>query len=236
MTFVARLLPILVTLPAQAIITGPYVPDAETVHLFHFNEAAGTSITANAVSEGRPAIAFDGATLLNHATNPQPASTTVLGATGLSSAFGNAANITATNLGIGLDANSSGGFQVGTASTCPDAVAHSSFTGVSGAFTIEALVKLPSITGSQREIACTDSALAARGFQFRVNSTGQLEFNFISTAGATATATIPTIGTHAFSAANWYHVAVTYDGTTTRLYWTLVDSSVSAANLIGSST
>ena len=236
MTFVARLLPLLAALPAQAVITGPYVSDADTVHLFHFNEAAGTSVAANAVSGGRPAIAFDGATLLNHATNPQPVSTTVLGAAGFSSTFGNAANISAANLGIGLDANNSGGFQVGTASTCPDAVAHSSFTGTGGAFTIEALVKLPSITGSQREIACTDSSLTARGFQFRVNSTGQLEFNFIATSGAAATATIPTTGTHAFNAANWYHVAITYDGTTTRLYWTLMDASVSAANLIGSST
>ncbi|MEK7952099.1 BNR-4 repeat-containing protein [Luteolibacter soli] len=235
MTSVARLLPFLAVLPVHATIIGPYVVDADTVHLFHFNEAAGASVAANAVSGGRSAIAFDGATLLNHATNPQPASTAVLGATG-PSAFGTAANISAANLGIGLDTNNSGGFQVGTATTCPDAVAQSSFAGTDGAFTIEALVKLPSITGTQREIACTDSALAARGFQFRVSSTGQLEFNFIATAGAAATATIPTTGTHAFNAANWYHVAVTYDGTATRLYWTLMDASVSAANLIGSST
>ncbi|MCW1921089.1 BNR-4 repeat-containing protein [Luteolibacter arcticus] len=238
MTFAARLLPLpfFTVLPMQAAIIGPYAVDADTVHLFHFDETAGTSVAANAVGGGRSGIAFDGTTLLNHATAPQPVSTAVLGAAGYSTPFGAAANISAANLGIGLDGNGSGGFQVGTASTCPDAVAHSSFTGSGGAFTIEALVKLPSITGSQREIACTDSAFAARGFQFRVSSSGQLEFNFIATAGAAATAAIPTTGTHAFSAANWYHLAVTHDGTTTRLYWTRVDASVSSANEIGSTT
>ena len=237
MTFVARLLPLVAALPVQAAVTGPYTADSDTVHLFHFDEAAGASVATNAVAGARPGIAFDGATLLNHATNAQPASTAVLGATaGFSASFGGAASVSAANLGIGLDANDSEGFQVGTASNCPDAVEHSSFTGSGGAFTIEALVKLPAITGSQREIACTDSALAARGFQFRVSTTGQLEFNFIATAGAAATAAIPTTGTHAFDAANWYHVAVTHDGTTTRLYWTLVDASVSSANEIGSTT
>jgi hypothetical protein len=235
MTLVARLLPLFITLPVQAAL-GPYAVDADTVQLFHFDEAAGGSTAGNAVAEGRPAIAFDGASLLDHATQPQPVSNAILGAAGFSSAFGKAANVSAAHLGIGLDANGSGGFQAGTSTGCPDAVAHSSFTGIGGAFTIEALVKLPAITGSQREIACTDSALSARGFQFRVTTSGQLEFNFIATAGAAATAAIPTTGTHAFHAANWYHVAVTHDGATTRLYWTSMDASVSAAHLIGSSS
>lgn len=149
---VARLLPFLTALPLHAAIPGPYAVDADTVHLFHLDDAANTSVAANAVAGGRSGIVFDAATLLNHATNAQPASTTVLGATaGFSSAFGGAANLATANLGIGLDANSSSGFQVGTTSSCPDAVAHSSFTGIGGAFTIEAMVKLPAITGVNRQ-------------------------------------------------------------------------------------
>ena len=107
--------------------------DVDTVHLFHFDEAAGGSTALNAVAEGRSAIAFDGASLLDHATQPQPVSDSVLGAAGFSPAFGTAANLSAAHLGIGLDANGSGGFQAGTSTGCPDAVAHSSFSGAGGA-------------------------------------------------------------------------------------------------------
>lgn len=232
-----RLFPLcLAALPLQAAITGPYSPDAATVHLFHLDEAAGETSAANAVAGGPSAAAFDGGPILNHASNPQPAATGILGASIGFTGFNSAAGISAADLGIGLDANGSGGFQIGTATASPDAIAHSTLSGPGGAFTLEALVKLPAITGTTREILCTDSAFANRGFQFRIGTGGTVEFNFIATAGVAVTAPIPLSGTHAFNAANWYHVAVTHDGTTTKLYWTLVDPAVTAANLIASST
>jgi hypothetical protein len=45
---------------------------------------------------------------------------------------------------------------------------------------------------------------------------------------------IPTTGAHAFIADAWYHVALTYDGATLRMFWTKLDPSVGAANQIGS--
>jgi hypothetical protein len=231
-----HLIPLLATLPLHAVITGPYTPDPDTVHLFHLDEAAGETVAANSVPAAASAIAFDGNPILNHASNPQPSATGVLGAASGFAGFNSAASISAADLGIGLDANGSGGFQIGTATSSPDSIAHSTLSGPGGAFTLEALVKLPAITGSVREILCIDSAFANRGFQFRIGSGGTLEFNFIATASAAVTAAIPLSGTHAFNAANWYHVAVTHDGTTTKLYWTLVDPAVTAANPIATST
>ena len=49
-------------------------------------------------------------------------------------------------------------------------------------FTIEAMVNTStnlSATGVQQEIMCTDDANGTRGFQFRINAGGQLEFNYI---------------------------------------------------------
>ncbi len=217
-------------------ITGPYATDANTVHLFHLDEVAGSTTAANSVPGAASAMAFDGGPILNHASNPQPATTGILGASSGYASFTSAASISAADRGIGLDANGSGGFQIGTATASPDAIAHSTLSGPGGAFTLEAMVKLPSITGSTREILSTDSGFANRGFQFRIGTGGTLEFNFIATTGAAVIAAIPLSGIHAYNATNWYHVAVTHDGTTTRLYWTLVDPAVTAANLLTTST
>lgn len=223
-------------IPSHALITGPYAPDENTIHLFHLDEASSATVAANAVPSAASAIAFDGDPAANHATAAQATNTTILGAASGLSGFAAAAQISASDLGLGLDANSSNGFQLGTASVYPDAISQSSLAGSGGEFTVEALIKLPAITGSSREIVSTDSGLSSRGFQFRINTSGQLEFNFIATAPAGVTAAIPTSGLHAFNSANWYHVAVTHDGTTTRLYWTLADPSVTTANEIGNST
>jgi hypothetical protein len=216
-------------MPAQGMLAGPYGVDADTVHLFHFDEAAGSVVAFNAVASAPFAIAFDG----NPLASVQPFNTSILGAAGLAG-FGSAADISTTDLGIGLDANLSGGFEIGDSSGSPDGVLHSSLTGTNGAFTLEALVKLPAITGAYRQIICTDSSMTLRGFQFRVDNSGNLEFNFVGTPTSGVIAAIPTSGPHAFSAANWYHAAVTFDGTNTLLYWTLADASSSGVNLIGS--
>jgi hypothetical protein len=231
------ILVLILALPAaRAAMLGPYQVDSDTVHLFHLDQASGSSTSINAVPGARPAIAFDGATLLNHSSNPQPAATNVLGqATGPPS-FGNAASIATASAAIGLDANLSGGFQAGTATICPDSIAHSTLTGSGGAFTLEALVQPISITGTNRQILSTDSTLAGRGFHFRIGMSGRLEFNFIATAAPAVSAAIPIAGPHAFVPGNWYHAAYTYDGTVSRFYWTLASSGATSANFIGQSS
>lgn len=214
----------------------PYgTPDSNTVYLYHFDEAAGSVVAASSGSITSNAYAFDGNPAANNATNPQATNNTMLGAIAFAG-FGKSANISAADLGIGVDANASGGFQMGlNGGASPDAVAHSTFAGTDGSFTIDAMVNLPAITGAQREIVCTDNSVGTRGFQFRINTTGNLEFNFIGTAGAAYLVPIPTSGTHGFVANEWFHVALAFNGATntTTYYWTRASSSATTANPIG---
>ena len=166
-----------------------------------------------------------------------PPSTAVTGAPGFTG-FGNAADLTglASHL-IGYDANASGAFEgdlIGTPS--PDQIVLSTL-GIGGGapFTLEALVAPASASG-QREIICTDSYAATRGFQFRITNGGatgqQLEFHLIGT-GSQRLAPIPDSGAHAFVTGEWFHAAFTYDGSTARFYWTRLTAEVAAANPIG---
>ncbi|MEO5714834.1 MAG: BNR-4 repeat-containing protein [Luteolibacter sp.] len=234
---------LILSLPAGAVIVGPYTVDANTVHLFHMDEATGAGASANSVAGGRSLISFNGTAVPAANTTAQPTLTTLLGSAG-AGGFGNAANVSAATSGLGLDGNNSGTFQPGTTSdgsgnsNGPDAVAHSTFADSSGSFTIEALIKLPALTGASREIICTDSSASNRGFQFRVNATGQLEFNFLSSNPSATAFNIPTSGTHAFVANEWFHAALSFDGAshTSTFYWTRLVASSTAANALGSST
>lgn len=225
-------------LPAAHAAVAPYASaDADTTYLYHFDEAAGGSSAANAGSTGDAALSVNGNPYAGDGVN-QPLITTVLGAAGFSG-FGNAANVTGSAC-LGVDADGNGAYQPGDfAPVGPDQLLdHSTIFGVSNAFTLEAMVNVPSITSGNREIICTDNngAAADRGFQFRINGTGNLEFNFIGSAPAAFTAPIPTSGTHGFVANEWFHVALTYDGTTLTYYWTKVDASVITANPIATNT
>jgi hypothetical protein len=225
-------------LPAAHAAVAPYPSaDADTTYLYHFDEAAGGSSAANAGTTGDAALSVNGNPYAGDGVN-QPLITTVLGATGFSG-FGNAANITGSAC-LGVDADGNGAYQPGDfAPVGPDQLLdHSTIFGVSNAFTLEAMINVPSITSGNREIICTDNngAAADRGFQFRINGTGNLEFNFIGSTPAAFAAPIPTSGTHGFVANQWFHVALTYDGTTLTYYWTKVDASVITANPIATNT
>lgn len=225
--------------PTLHAAVNPYASaDADTSYLYHFNEAAGGSSAANLGSTGRAALSVDGNPYAGDGVN-QALITTVLGATGYSG-FGNAANVTG-DACLGVDADGNGAFQPGDfAPVGLDQMPnHSTIFGTSNAFTLEAMVNVPSITSGTREIICTDNnnaAVAERGFQFRINATGNLEFNFIGTTPIAFTSLIPTTGPHAFAANQWFHVALTYDGTTMTYYWTRVDSGAVHANPFATNT
>lgn len=223
-----------ITAPALALVN-PYTPDANTIHLFHFNEAAGGSVAANAGSAGTNAIAFDGAAFAGDGVD-QPSLTTLLGSTGFAG-FGNAANITATTVGLGLDFSGNNAFRLDDGDPVTDdrQATHAAIIGAGNAFTVEALVNVPAINSGNRQIVATDNSLAnnLRGFQFRINASGSLEFNFIAPNTSSVTAPIPTTGPNAFVANQWFHAAMAYDGTSARFYWTKVDPSFTVANLIG---
>ena len=206
-----------------------YSADANTIQLWHLDEAAGGSSAA-----ALGTLSGSGFTVDN---NPNlaapPLVTTVLGATEFSG-FGNAANISAADLLLGFDRNASGAFQAdaGGAALSADAVTLSTL-GIGGTnpFTLEAMVNFTGSTGN-REIISTDSSAGSRGFQFRLNTSQQLEFNLISGGGGAKMIDVPTIGPNAFATGAWFHAEVAYDGANITFYWTKVDAAVTSANSI----
>jgi autotransporter-associated beta strand protein len=240
---------------ARANIVGPYTTDANTLYLFHFDEAAGSSNAVNAGIKGGNAITVTNATSGNGLATP-PVVTTMLGKTSYTG-FGNC--VSATNTVdpslyptidglVGYDGNNNGAYnadvQGGPASA--DAISLTNLnmgnTNVALAgnspWTIEALV-CPTVMNQNMEIVCTDDYNGNRGFQFRMNASGQLELHFLGLVPqVTMLANIPTGASdpNKFVANNWFHVALTYDGAKLRMYWTKLDPSSSACNQIGSDT
>lgn len=214
----------------------PYATDPNTLYLYHLDETTGTSIAANAVSGGSSAISVDGNPL---ATGVATTVTTVLGSTGFTG-FGKCANLSANDLGLGVNSNGNTTFDASGATT-PDSIAISSLLGTGNTFTIEAMVNLPSLTAAtNRHIWSTDSNNTTRGFQFRITTAGLIEFNFIGTAPAGFSVAIPTTGAEAFAANQWFHVALVHDESggiiTNRVYWTRVDAARSQATLLTTNT
>ncbi len=218
-------------------IKGPYTADANTAYLYHFDENPGTSVTANAVSGGRSAIAFDGTNERNTESPAYPVLTTILGAPS-SLGFRKCVDLgtTASQWGLLVDANGSGAVSNRVDATIP----FTSLCDASGSFTVEALVNVPSITANNKTIVSTDVDTGNRGFMFRISG-GTLLFDFLQSAGSLA-APIPTTGPDAWVANQWYHVAVVHQVPTlpalpvTTLYWTKLDASRTQANSIGSGT
>lgn len=215
---------------AHADLRLPYTADPHTVHLYHFDEPAGTSAAANAGSAGQNAFTMD----VNPATGTLV--TSVLGGSAFSG-FGSSANFGA-NLDFlaGFDGNGNGAFQTDQSGAIlsPDAVTLGSLgMGGTGPFTLEAMVLTNSATGN-RHIMSTDSSAASRGFQFRIvpgGATGQrLEFNQITGGGGQRFGEIPNAGPHAFATGQWFHVAFVHDGTNCQFYWTRVDPGSTAPN------
>ena len=229
----------LTTSPLNAAIFGPYTADVNTTYLFHLDEAVGASVAANVGSAGYSAISYLGSPYAGDGI-AQTTLTTVLGASGFAG-FGNAANLSAANThGLGVDISGNGSFTLDdNAPIGTDRLLdHSTIFGAGNVFTLEALINLPALTGANREIISTDGSAgnADRGFQFRVGTAGVLEFNFIGVNTSAVTAPIPTTGDHAFAANQWFHAALSYDGTSARFYWTRLGDQFTTANLIGGPT
>jgi hypothetical protein len=161
-----------------------------------------------------------------------------VGASGPGFDFGACANLTFSNsVGLFMDANGNGVADLDISGSAPgaDAISGSTFIGPTGGFTLEALVKFPSLTGGNREIFCMDNSggSSARPFQFRLTSSGVLEFNNIPVAGANPKTALPATGPDAFVANEWFHVAMTYDGAgTIAFYWTRLDNTRLGAALL----
>jgi autotransporter-associated beta strand protein len=218
---------------AKADLVGPYTADTNTLFLLHFDEASGGTSTLNYGTKGGSFYSCN----LSSASATPPTVTTMLGGPGYVNEPTNF-NGCMTNLTVGYlfgyDANKSGAYQGEGSAPAADALAMTNLNiglGGQSPFTIEALIR-PNSTSGNQEIVCTDSSASSRAFQFRITS-GVLQFQFI-TGTIAASGTIPTSGSDAFVAGNWYHVAVVYDGTNATLYWTKLDPSNGAAHILGS--
>jgi hypothetical protein len=230
---------VVLTFAARAGLNVPYAPDANTLHLWHFDDSTANQGTANfvTVTDAVPS----GLTMTNYGLDSSSS-------TGGGGAAGNAAPNTppytniflvtqaATgNLGDSLQILPGGGPSAGKAyAMCGTTNANGGTNGyvptlfcnpTSGAFTFEALIYIQgnvfsSSIGSEWEIFCGDNqgnGGLTRGWQFRVQpgSAPSIDLNFISPSGgvnANVQFPLPLTGPDALSVSNWYHVAVTYTG------------------------
>lgn len=220
-----------------ASIRGPYTPDGNTKLLLHLDDAAESGIAVNAVT-GAPAFIATANPSAATPRNPMPGILGAPGASGIGFDFGTCANLSSSNsMALFIDANGNGVADLDTSGTAPgeDRISGSTFTGLSGEFTLEALVNFPSLTGANREIISMDNSSGAtsRPFQFRLTSTGQLEFNNIAVSGVNPKTSLPTTGPDAFVPNQWFHVALTYDGAgVLTFFWTKLDNARTQATVL----
>ncbi len=212
----------------------PYSADEFTLHLWHLDEAGppfkdtGTSPT--------PLLG-----LINGAAAAQPS----LPGFGSSVYFGSPGQVRILPRPYGPILLAKPELDHGTADNVdsPFPVA-----GPDGAFTIEAVVRLETLPHEAHGLAADivsmdDDAAENRVFIFRIEKPGFLSFVPLdgdSVQGG-GLASLPLTGTHALEANDWFHVAVTYNGSAIspdnlKLYWTRIGSGPGKANLIGSGT
>lgn len=228
-----------------ASIVGPYTPNSTTLFLFHLSEPPGSELGGYDVATNSGTAGGLAYTCTNRTgsviTNPPPV-TDMLGAQAFSNAFVNFGycwtNTSTTGAGgtnglVGYDYNRNGQFDSeGSGTNGLDYFPMTNLNmgnGGASPFTLEAMV-CPLATNVDEEIFSTDSAQSNRGFQFRINQ-GGINFNPVKT-GPSVTAIIPRTGPNAFVANTWFHVAATYDGANVKIYWTAVNSTNIAANLL----
>lgn len=215
----------------------PYQVDEHTLHLWHFDDPQMIDGLTNIYCTD--AVAVASITLTNSGlpgTNLPPQTNTWLGEPSY------------TGLGTCRKA------------TTRYAIAYGGqFTDVSqfcnpetGAFTFEALVKFdvnPLAPPNNMQIVCGDQsgAINVRGWQFRVNTAGQLEWNLLAGSGSDNNfkPPLPSSGPNAAIVGQWYHVAVAFTGNNPtngdtpnelRFYWTLLDPYRTNADLLATYT
>ena len=230
----------LLAVPVHAAVLGPYTADGNTIALFHFNEAAGTSDPGNPIGN----YGSGGATLnLTNTGGPDGRSNSNGGGYGGASisGFGTSFNVLASGDGT-YHSGGSGSTTGGGAMTSSQAILQSSLQGANGAMTLEAIVNFSSFTSGQEYTILSHDGLGTgttnRGFIFRIDTSGNLS---LYTGAASVAVALPSSGANAFSTNAWFHLAVSYNGAegvanNVAFYWTAIDAGGTQANLIGNAT
>ena len=204
----------ILTLYCYAAVSAPYTVDAYTLHLYHFDGNADDAVTSNPIN----------LTLAYGATVTETSYTD----------FGTALNT--------YEGSSDTGSNQPIAYVDEQAI--SNFVGPDGAFTFEAIIRpaveITAIPNPMQIISGENEDLASRGWQFRVDTSGQLVFIHLTTGTPISFAhAIPITGDHAWAVNEWYHAAVTYNGLENtaenlKFYWTRLDMGEGEAVLLAS--
>jgi hypothetical protein len=231
---------------ASAAVSGPYLVDANTLHLWHFDEALVGASPYNNPGRLFPVDVVNSSFRMDDGYYDATYQSGIMGGTGYTG-FGGAGQLDHPG-GNGLNAHHSE-FRVGRGDADYAMPGEDGNTGnitptqllgsTNGAFTIEGMIKW---NGSQGG--------TAQGFIFKAAEDGQNHLRLtMQNAGTapvfrlglpntggnntfTTTATIPALTT-----TDWYHYAVTFDGNNAggsplKFYWTKVEESATEANLV----
>ena len=110
--------------------------------------------------------------------------------------------------GSGCLINSAGRFQIDPASA---------LNLTSDQFTIELWVWANSIGGNYQALVFQDDLFTSgQAFQLRLSTTGKIEFTYFTTSSRYSYVTLT--GTTTISAGSWVHVAVSWDGSSVRIF------------------
>jgi hypothetical protein len=229
---------------ASAVVTGPYTPDANTLHLWHFDEALVGGAPYNNPGRLYPVDVVNSSFRLDDGYYDATYHSGIMGGTGYTG-FGGAGQLDHPG-GNGLNGHHYE-FRVGNhafgappGSQGPNTITATQLLGsTSGAFTIDGMIKWNGSQGGSTE-----------GFIFKAAEDGQnhlrLTMQHAGTAPVFRLGLPNTGGNNTFTTNvaipvlttdDWYHYAVTFDGNNgggsdLKFYWTKVEESATEANLV----
>lgn len=233
---------------ASAAVNGPYTPDANTLHLWHFDEALVGASPYNNSSRLFPVDVLDSTWRLDDGYYDTTYQSGIMGGTGYTG-FGGAGQLDHAG-GNGLNANhnefrkglsTDGSYPLpGEDGNTGTITATQLLGSTSGAFTIDGMIKWNGSQGGGTE-----------GWIFKTGPDGSADFRLtMQNAGTTPVFRLglPNTGgsntftttaglVPALTTTDWYHFALTFDGNNEggsplKFYWTNVEESATEATLV----
>ncbi len=187
---------------------GPYEADGQTLHLWHFDEAAGSGTVVDDTTYTPMNLTINGATL------------------GIPSydSFGTAMQ-TDSNSYATADIQSIEAFTGSNGAFTFEAIIQPDVD------PLAPLNHMNIICGEN------GGGLDVRSWQFRINTQGLVEFILLNGGVQSLTAPLPSSGPNTAVRGQWYHIAATYNGNegtngNLKLYWTLIDKGKTEAALL----